>query len=129
MRKTNLINRWGVKFVRNETQVAILSEIAENGALRVRQIARRLKRKYSTIYEEIQNMKEAQQLIKTPDKSYRINPKYCECLIHTGFEMLGVHCCDYKKLREEILSMYALYLKKLNKRVTMINRVMDRYAS
>lgn len=84
----------GYRPIRNKTQECILNLLLKNKNMSVKQIARRLHRNYSTIYEEVQIMKDYGQILKDNNKRYFPNPKYGEYLIYTGLEVVGLNDHD-----------------------------------
>ena len=75
--------------IRNKTQKNIINLLCKNKGLSVKQISRQLNRKYSTIYEELQNMKQYRQITKNRNKKYFTNPKYGDYLINSGLKIVG----------------------------------------
>lgn len=84
------VNGNGFCSIRNETQKNIINLLMKSKGLTARQVARRLHRKYKTIYEELQKMKNCQQIRKDKNKIYFTNPKFGDYLIHSGLEIIGL---------------------------------------
>ena len=108
----------GFSEIRNETQKRILTILLRNKGLKARQIARRLKSKYSTIHTELQRMKEAKQIIKDTEKRYYPNPRYGEYLIHNGLKIIGMK--DHKTA-----IIFQKRFTKIRKRVDVLEDMID----
>ncbi|MDD5238852.1 MAG: hypothetical protein PHS34_08655 [Candidatus Omnitrophica bacterium] len=86
--KTAEIYKDHFKLVRNNTEEDILVLLMQNRNLSTKQIARRIHRNYKTTYEELQDLKNFNILIKDKKKKYSINPEYGKYLVFMGMRIL-----------------------------------------
>lgn len=107
--------------ITNKTQFTIMSLLCKHKGLTVRQIARRLKRNYHTIYDELQKMKGCHQVIKDKEKRYFTNPKYGDYLIETGLRVIGMNNGE----SVTILKKRTGHLRKKVSKLERIARLLD----